>query len=141
MNKLFLLWILLANAFLTKGQSQANNQAINTHYLLANKTVLAQSPWLQKAQNNFYLEAERNSMAAKHFLFVQTHQNILVYGATCKVNMGLNQSILSIFNGFEPIESVLPLPANFSFDNAKKYVWFKDTCRNGGCINNISNGL
>jgi hypothetical protein len=125
MNKLFLLWILLANAFLTKGQSQANNQAINTHYLLANKTVLAQSPWLHKAQNNFYLEAERNSLAAKHFLFVQTHQNILVYGATCKVNMGLNHSILSIFNGFEPIESVLPLPANFSFDNAKKYVWFK----------------
>lgn len=125
MNKLYLLWILVAITFLVKAQTQDNKLAINPHFLMANKAVLEQSPWLQKAQNNFYLEAERNSLAAKHFLFVQTHQNILVYGATCKVNMGLNQSVLSVFNGFEPIETTLPLPANFSLDATKKYVWLK----------------
>jgi hypothetical protein len=91
----------------------------------AKKIILQEAPWLLQSQNNLELNAMRTSKVGHHLLFTQTHQGLPVYGATCKVNIGLNQNLLSIFNGFEPIYTTLNLPASAQSNSAIQWCWFK----------------
>jgi hypothetical protein len=121
MNKAYVMLFVCAFTFLAKAQ----NPSVSLPVEQAKNIILQEAPWLLQSQNNFELNAMRSSKVGHHLLFTQTHQGLPVYGATCKVNIGLNQNLLSIFNGFEPIYTTLNLPASAQSNPAMKWCWFK----------------
>lgn len=112
---------LCAFAYFAKAQNLSESLPV----VQAKKIILQEAPWLLQSQNNLELNAMRTSKVGHHLLFTQTHQGLPVYGATCKVNIGLNQNLLSIFNGFEPIYTILNLPASAHSNPAIQWCWFK----------------
>jgi len=121
MNKAYVILFLCAFAYFAKAQNLSESLPV----VQAKKIILQEAPWLLQSQNNLELNAMRTSKVGHHLLFTQTHQGLPVYGATCKVNIGLNQNLLSIFNGFEPIYTTLNLPASAHSNPAIQWCWFK----------------
>jgi hypothetical protein len=86
--------------------------------------VLAAHKWLLANSNELELNAVRSSEIGTHYLFIQKHQGVLVYGASFKLNISLDGKILSESDQLIPIQNLLPIEKASSGLNQKDLVFF-----------------
>jgi len=86
--------------------------------------VLAGHKWLFANSNELALIAVRTSEIGTHYLFIQKHQGILVYGASFKLNLSFDGKILSESDQLVPINNLLNIEKASSGLNQKDLVFF-----------------
>jgi len=95
----------------------------------AEHDLLSTCSWLSQNQNSYQLESVQTSSFAKHYQFVQFHLGYKVYGAFYKVNIAFDGTVLSKFNSFIPIHTVLSISTvnAFGSDQTLCFYWHKQS--------------
>ncbi len=88
----------------------------------AKAVLYAENAWLQSNQNAFEMQHARASEIGYHFLFIQLHQSIPVYGASAKINVSKDNGVLSVFSDLQPILFTVNLK-HVKTDSTFEKVW------------------
>ncbi len=88
----------------------------------AKAVLFAENAWLQSNQNSLELQHARASELGQHFLFIQLHQGIPVYGASAKINVSKDNEVLSVFSDLQPILNAVNLQHSIT-DLSFEKVW------------------
>ncbi len=83
--------------------TQAQMPETFPHLEKAKAVLYAENAWLQSNQNAIEMQHARASEIGYHFLFIQLHQGIPVYGASVKINVSKDNDVLSVFSDLQPI--------------------------------------